>query len=128
RRRKRQRQPSRPAPALRREAVERPVVLGDHAVRVLRRRRALHVRDDAAGLVADPPPPPAKLPAEVDVLDVHEVPLVPSTDGVEGVTPQPDGGTRDPVDVAWAARVRVELAVPARERVGPPDEPEEPVA
>ena len=104
------------------------MVLGDHAVRVLRRRRALHVRDDGARLVPDTPAPTAELPAEVDVLDVHEVPLVPPADSVEGVTPQPDRGPRHPVDVARAAGVGVELPVPAGERVGPPDEPEEPVA
>src|SRR5262249_57023017 len=84
-----------------------------HSVRVLRGRRALHVGDDRARLVADAPAPPAELPAEVDVLDVHEVPLVPSPHRRERGAPEPDGRTRDPVDVAPAARVGVELPVPA---------------
>src|SRR5262249_1871724 len=127
RRRERERETGPPAPGLRREPVQGAVMLGDHAVRMLRGRRALHVGDARARLVADAPAPPAELPAEVDVLDVHEVPLVPSPHRRERGAPEPDGRTRDPVDVAPAARVGVELPVPAGEGVRGPHEAEQPV-
>src|SRR5215207_2609483 len=126
-RRRRQREATGPAPALRREPVERPVVLGDHAVGVLRRRRTLHVRDDRPRLVRDAPAVLPELPAEIDVLDVHEIPLVPSADGRQGLAPQPDCGPGDPVDVARAVRVGIQLPVATGERIRAPEEPEEPV-
>ena len=79
--------------------------------------RALHVHDGAGGLVADPPAEATQPPAEVDVLHVHEVALVPSPDRVERGAPEPHRRARHPVDVARPVRVGVELAVPTGEAV-----------
>ena len=46
------------------------------------------------------------LPTDVDVLEEHEVPLVPAADPVERLAAEPQRGTRHPVDVARPARCR----------------------
>ena len=85
----------------------------------------LHVHDGAGRLVGHPPAEAAEAPAEVEVLDVHEVALVPAADRLERRTPEPQGGARDPLDVAGAVRIDVELAVPAGEAVRGKSQPEQ---
>ena len=47
----------------------------------------------------------------VDVLDVHEVALVPPADLFERAAAEPYRRARDPVDVTRAVRIRIELPV-----------------
>ena len=107
-------------PPARREPVHRPVVLDDHAVGVALGAGALDVDRGAAGLVGDPPPEATQAPTEVDVLHVHEVPLVPAPDRVDRGAAQEDQRARHPVDVARRVPVGVELAVPTGEAVARP--------
>ena len=71
----------------------------------------------APGLVGDPPAEPAEAPAQVDVLHVHEVALVPAPDRVDRGAAEEQHRARDPVDVAGPAPVDVELTVPTGEAV-----------
>src|SRR5450759_2603558 len=77
-----------PAPPAPREAQQRPVMRGDHPVRVPVGARTLDVDDGPTRFVADSPSGLAEAPAQIDVLDVHEVPLGPAVDRVEGGAPE----------------------------------------
>ena len=79
--------------------------------------RPLDVDDLAPGFVGDPPAEAAEPPAQVDVLHVHEVALVPAADRVDRGAAQEQHRPRQPVDVAGPVPVDVELAVPAGEAV-----------
>ena len=74
------------------------MVLEDHPVRVMVGARAVDMGDFGRRLVGGPPPSVLEAPAQIDVLHVHEVPLVPSADGVERGAAKPDRCARDPVD------------------------------
>ena len=81
-----------------------------------------------AGSYADPPPDAPQAPAQVDVLQVHEVPLVPAADRVERARAGTRARARHPVDVAGLVPVGVELAVAAGEPVARHDATEHRVA
>ena len=105
-----QEQPARAVPPLRRVPVRGPVVLDDRPHRAPGAARPDGVDDVAAGLVGDPPPVGPEPPAQVDVLEEQEEPLVPAADPVERVPAEPDRGARDPLDVRGHA--------PGRRRAG----------
>ena len=80
------------------------------------------------GSYADPPTEAAEAPAEVDVLHVHEVVLVPSADRLERGAPQPHRRARQPLHVAGLGGIDVELTVAAGEAVRGRTRPEQRVA
>ena len=96
--RERQQRGARTGPSPSGELPRRAVMGDEHPVRTASGGRALNVPYDARGFVRDLPAGAAQSPAEVDVLEVHEVALVPAADGVEGTAPQPDRRAREPVD------------------------------
>ena len=108
------------------QPVERPVVLGDHPVGMLRRGRSPARASRPLPARTRPASPADGAAAQVDVLDVHEIPLIPPANGVQGAAAARPPAPR-PVDLAGAARVRIQLPVPPGERIGRPDEPEKPV-
>src|SRR4051794_7388267 len=112
-------------PATAREPVGRAVVLDDHPVRMGCGARALDVERVTPRLVRDAPTEPAEPPAQVDVLQVHEVPLVPAAHRIDRRPPEEQERARHPADVTRARPVDVELAVPAGEAVAWPDRPEQ---
>src|SRR3954469_24544377 len=60
--------------------LQRRAVMGDdHPVRMPAGRRALHMGDRGPRLEGDTPPAPGRPPAQIGLLEVHEVPLVEST-------------------------------------------------
>jgi hypothetical protein len=61
--------------------------------------------------VLDAPPCSLKPPAKIDVLDIHEVGLIPTADLVESLSPKPNGSTGYPIDTARYFRVALKLAV-----------------
>ncbi len=79
----------------------------EHPVRRPGGARPLHVhRPRRAGSYATSQPARAQPPAQVDVLHVHEVALVPTADVVERAAAQEDRRARHPVDDARAGRDR----------------------
>ena len=107
------------------EPQQRAVVLGDHPVGGLLAGETDGVDHPAGRFVGDPPPRAPEPPAEVDVLDVHEVALVEPTDGLERGAPQEHARPRHPVDVAGHGVIPVEHAVAPGEPVGGVDQAEE---
>src|SRR5437016_7010497 len=77
-----------------RETPGRTVVLDEHPVRMPRSARALNVRDGAARFVRDVEARAPEPPTEIEILDVHEVALVPAADDIERATTQPYRRTR----------------------------------
>ncbi len=102
-------------------------MLDDHPVRVAGGADPLDVRHLARGLVGNPPSAPPEAPAQVDVLDVHEVPVVPAADARQRIASEPDRCARHPIDVARLGWICIELPVAPRERVVGLQEPDEPV-
>ncbi len=107
-----------------RESPRRPMMLDQHPVRPPRRAGTLGVDDDGRGLVRDLPAGVAESPTQVGVLHIHEVAFVPTADLVERRSPQPDRGTRHPVDETGDSRVGVELSISDRERIPRPPKAE----
>src|SRR6478672_5411741 len=74
------------------EPPRRPMVLDEHAVRRTRGARTLDVGDRTGRLVRDVVSRHPQAPAELEVLHVHEVALVPTARGTQRAASQPDRG------------------------------------
>ncbi len=94
----------------------------EHPVGLARGRVSLLVDHPGRRLVAHAPAGAVQPPAEVDVLDVHEVSLVEAADRLEAGAPHKQAGARHPVGVAGPVLFVAEQPVPARPRVAAPEQ------
>ena len=88
----------------------------EHPVGLARGRSPLLVDHPGRRLVEDGPTGAVQPPAEVHVLDVHEVSLVEAANRLEGVAPYEEARTRHPVRVAGPVLLVAEQAGTAASR------------
>ena len=100
------------------------MVRSQHPVGMARGGDALLVDDSPGRFIDDAPAGPVQSPAQVHVLDVHEIGLVETAHRLEGFTPHEKPGARHPVGVPGPVLIVTDQPVPARPGVVTPKQPD----